>query len=283
MKYSRKTRLQEWREQVISHHSQSKSAQYKYDPDQDFWRGDTARFRDDPFRIDDPVLSKLSDEFNDCSSVIDVGGGAGRFALPLALTKRKVTVVDSSESMLQQLRTDSEYFNIANVNTLLSLWEDSDIEPHDGVLCSHVTYGIEDIASFVNNLIAHANRRVLILTFMDSPQSHLEHIWEIVHEEQRINLPGAPELMNALWYLGLTPDLEVIGTLAPHSYKTLELAKSDLRRRLYINEGDEKDSRFTSNINKQLETVADGIGLKYSPERILCLIKLEPSHRKVAN
>ena len=78
MKYSRKTRLQEWREQVISHHSQSISAQYKYDPNQDFWRGDTARFRDDPFRIDDPVLSKLSAEFNDCSSVLDVGGGASK-------------------------------------------------------------------------------------------------------------------------------------------------------------------------------------------------------------
>ena len=283
MKDSRQSGLIEWRKQVISHHRQSIAAQNNYDQEQDFWRGDTDRFRDDPFRINDSVLNKLVTEFNDCDSVLDVGGGAGRFALPLARTKSKITVVDSSKSMLEQLRADSTYFDITNIDTILSRWEDADIAPHSAVLCSHVTYGIEDITRFVNNLTAHADKRVLILTFMDSPQSHLGHIWEIVHEEQRIHLPGAPELMNALWYLELTPDLEVIGTLAPHSYKTLDLARSDLRRRLYINEGDEKDSRFTSNINKQLETVVDGIRVKYSAERILCLIKLETSHRKVTN
>ena len=81
--------------------------------------------------------------------------------------------------------------------------------------------------------------------------------------------------MNVLWDLGLTPELEVIETLSPHIYQNLELTISDLRRRLYISEGGEKDHRFISNINNQLEKVADGIGLKYSSERTLCLIKWE--------
>ena len=275
MKDSRQRGLIEWRKQVISHHKQSIAAQNNYDSKQDFWRGETDRFRDDPFRINDSVLNKLVTEFNDCDTVLDVGGGAGRFALPLARSRSKITVVDSSESMLEQLRADSTYFDITNVDSLLSRWEDTDIGPHSGVLCSHVTYGIEDIVRFVNNLTTHADKRVLILTFMDSPQSHLGHIWEIIHEEQRIHLPGAPELMNVLWDLGLTPELEVIETLSPHIYQNLELTISDLRRRLYISEGGEKDHRFISNINNQLEKVADGIGLKYSSERTLCLIKWE--------
>ena len=139
--------IERWRTQVKAHHSQSIAAQIDFDPEQDFWQDLAHKFRDDPYRLNDPLLVRLEEEFTGCDSLLDVGGGAGRLALPLALHREKVTVVDSSESMLNQLKEASVESGINNVEAIQSLWErlSFNVSIHSGSLCSHVVYGIEDI------------------------------------------------------------------------------------------------------------------------------------------
>ncbi len=64
----------------------------------DFWRPWASFFRQDPFRTGDPSLDALLRHVRPQDTVLDVGGGAGRFALPLALRCRQVTVVDDDGS-----------------------------------------------------------------------------------------------------------------------------------------------------------------------------------------
>ena len=52
---------------------------------------------------------------------IDIGGGAGRLALPLALRKDHVTVIDSSQAMLNELKNISAELNITNVSSIYSI------------------------------------------------------------------------------------------------------------------------------------------------------------------
>ena len=59
----------------------------------------------DPFRTDDPVLNALYAALPSNATVLDVGGGAGRYALPLATRARHVTVVEPSADSVEMLKS----------------------------------------------------------------------------------------------------------------------------------------------------------------------------------
>ena len=261
-----------WHSQVRRHHSQSIAAQQNFDPNQDFWEGMAQNFKDDPFRKGDPVIDRLEQEFAECRTLVDIGGGAGRLALPLSLSREAVTVVDSSKSMLLELQDSCEEAKIENVSSVFGLWEDAVIDIHEGALCSHVTYGIENIGKFLENVNQYASQRVVIIAFMKSPQAHLESLWREVHEEERVHLPGVPELMDVLWQLGIAPELSINEHLGPHIYGSEEDAISDLRRRLYVNQGTRKGEILTRVLNSDLEPTDQGMELANSDGRISCLI-----------
>ena len=261
-----------WHSQVRRHHSQSIAAQQNFDPNQDFWEGMAQNFKDDPFRKGDPVIDRLEQEFAECRTLVDIGGGAGRLALPLSLSREAVTVVDSSKSMLLELQDSCEEAKIENVSSVFGLWEDAVIDIHEGALCSHVTYGIENIGKFLENVNQYASKRVVIIAFMKSPQAHLESLWREVHEEERVHLPGVPELMDVLWQLGIAPELSIIEHLGPHIYGSEEDAISDLRRRLYVNQGTRKDKILTRVLKSDLKPKEQGMELANSDGRISCLI-----------
>ena len=261
-----------WHSQVRRHHSQSIAAQQNFDPNQDFWEGMAQNFKDDPFRKGDPVIDRLEQEFAECRTLVDIGGGAGRLALPLSLSREAVTVVDSSKSMLLELQDSCEEAKIENVSSVFGLWEDAAIDIHEGALCSHVTYGIENIGKFLENVNQYASKRVVIIAFMKSPQAHLESLWREVHEEERVHLPGVPELMDVLWQLGIAPELNIIEHLGPHIYGSEKDAISDLRRRLYVNQGTRKDEILTRVLKSDLKPTEQGMELANSDGRISCLI-----------
>ena len=261
-----------WHSQVRRHHSQSIAAQQNFDPNQDFWEGMAQNFKDDPFRKGDPVIDMLEQEFAECRTLVDIGGGAGRLALPLSLSREAVTVVDSSKSMLLELQDSCEEAKIENVSSVFGLWEDAVIDIHEGALCSHVTYGIENIGKFLENVNQYASKRVVIIAFMKSPQAHLESLWREVHEEERVHLPGVPELMDVLWQLGIAPELNIIEHLGPHIYGSEQDAISDLRRRLYVNQGTMKDEILTRVLKSDLKPTDQGMELANSDGRISCLI-----------
>ncbi len=270
--------IERWRTQVKAHHSQSIAAQIDFDPEQDFWQDLAHKFRDDPYRLNDPLLVRLEEEFTGCDSLLDVGGGAGRLALPLALHREKVTVVDSSESMLNQLKEASVESGINNVEAIRSLWErlSFNVSIHSGSLCSHVVYGIEDIETFVRNINRFTADRVIVLAFMRSPQAHLEVLWELIHGEKRINLPGVPELMGVLWEMGMIPELSILETLGPHIYESKIEAINDLRKRIYVNEGTRKDENLISLLEVHLSPVEGGLELMGSAGRTMCLVRWKP-------
>ena len=261
-----------WHSQVRRHHSQSIAAQQNFDPNQDFWEGMAQNFKDDPFRKGDPVIDRLEQEFAECRTLVDIGGGAGRLALPLSLSREAVTVVDSSKSMLLELQDSCEEAKIENVSSVFGLWEDAVIDIHEGALCSHVTYGIENIGKFLENVNQYASQRVVIIAFMKSPQAHLESLWREVHEEERVHLPGVPELMDVLWQLGIAPELNIIEHLGPHIYGSEKDAISDLRRRLYVNQGTRKDEILRRVLKSDLKPTEQGMELANSDGRISCLI-----------
>ncbi len=126
----------------------------------------------------------------------------------------------------------------------------------------------------IEKLIANANEAVLILGFFDAPQTFLAPFWEYVHKEERINLPGITDLMNVLWELGYYPDLEVLSIDTSPTFESMENAIDDLRNRLYVTPGTEKDFLLKNAAAKLLIDTDDGLSVSGSKSRVLGLVRI---------
>lgn len=257
--FNNQSAIETWRRRVERHHAQSRAVMDESMLSGDFWRSLAPSFRADPRRTDDEALNVISELTESCDSLLDVGGGAGRFAVALALGGKPATVVDSSESMLEQLRDAAADAGIADsVTAVLADWESAAPNPADAVLCSHVVYGVADIAPFIRKLTAHARRRVVMLSFVDSPQASVAPLWEPVHGERRVNLPALPELMNVLWEMGVYPSVRMLTPTPPQSFESEESAADELARRLFAGENADARARLQSAASDFLERTADG-------------------------
>ncbi|MCI0868374.1 MAG: hypothetical protein J4O08_01550, partial [Chloroflexi bacterium] len=71
--------IESWKSRVESHHAQSEKVQAKADwSSSDYWRPFAQHFRQDPRRTNDPMIDKIASRISAESTVLDVGGGAGR-------------------------------------------------------------------------------------------------------------------------------------------------------------------------------------------------------------
>lgn len=255
--------IESWKSRVESHHAQSEKVQAKVDwSSSDYWRPFAQHFRQDPRRTDDPMIDKIASQISAESTVLDVGGGAGRIALPLALKVSHVTVAEPSESMIEQLQEEAKQSEITNVTVVQSLWEDAKVEPADVVICAHVLYGVADAEPFIRKLAEHAREQVMILCFMRAPISRMSPFWLPVHGEERIDMPGLSELMPLLWEMDIYADVEMFKPSPLQTFESREDAHSQLLGRLYVEPDTEQDERLKKAIEDLLVETPDGLVIK---------------------
>ena len=261
------TAIQLWKERVEAHNAQT--ARTRGDVGYaDLWSALAERFRDDPRRTNDPVVNFVNGWLSAGSTVLDVGGGAGRYALPMALRAKHVTAVDPSPSMLDAMKRSADEAGITNVTAVPANWEEAETESADIVFCANVVYGVADIEPFVRRMEQHARERVAILLFMDAPLSRMSPIWKAVHGEDRINMPGLPELLPVLWEMGIYPNVEMMpGTGATRTSPDMETAIQMARHFLYVQPGSEKEARLREAIPQFVEETPKGIAMRGASER----------------
>ena len=266
-----------WRSRVKAHHAQSINAMGSAALPDDFWESTAHHFRSDPHRTDDPALDRLLQMVSPGDTMLDVGGGGGRYALPLALKCRHVTVVEPSPSMVEVLKEGASEHGIRNLSVANAPWEDAAVESADLALSAHVLYGIEEVGPFILKMVARARRLVCILLHMESPQSHLAGAWRLVHGEERITLPGMRELVPVLWEMGIYPNLGMLEAASPRTYDSRESALIELKRRLYVRPGTEQEERLLRNLDAILVQTPSGFAVRGAPPRRLALAWWETS------
>ncbi|MDE0823193.1 MAG: class I SAM-dependent methyltransferase [Dehalococcoidia bacterium] len=256
-----------WNEMVRVEHAQSDSMR-KEDPPADSWSNFAQQFRADPRRIDDPLVNYLRQLVTPEQVVLDVGAGGGRLALPLALEAQKVFAVEPSPSMCRVLREVASEFNVPNVEVIESGWLDAQAPQADLAICCHVLYVIQDIEAFVRKLEQHA-KQVLVIVYQAPPQSQIYPLWEPMHGVPRSPLPSLPEFLEVLTQLGVEPDIHVVHTERNRGFESLEAAKDQLARRLYVTPNSAEMERLEELLPDVLEEKDGGFSIKGS-------VNLEP-------
>jgi SAM-dependent methyltransferase len=217
----------------------------------DFYARVTSIFRADPRRTNEPVLDMLIAIARRDETWLDIGAGAGRYALPLALATREVIAIDPSGGMLSVLRELMEEYAIRNVRIVEARWPPDDVLatalgpfPVAQVsLIAHVGYDIEAIGSFLDAMEAAASRQCVAVMMEMPPASAAEPLWLIVHGEPRMRLPALPDFVELLRARGRRPEV-TIAQREPRVFDSLESLDGFLRRQLWIADGGEKERRY---------------------------------------
>ena len=254
------TRVRENSEQVDRHREVPDGA--------DFYAPVTSLFRADPGRTDEPALEVLRSLVRPGETWLDIGAGAGRYALPIAAALApsggSVIALDASRGMLESLREIAAEHGIANVRVIEGRWpsEDPGALRADVSLIAHVSYDIEDIGAFVGAMEA-ATRRLGVAVLMErQPSSIADVCWPSVHGEERVSLPALPDFVELLTAMGREPEVERLER-EPRRFGDRSELEGFLRRQLWIEPGGAKDAIFRSELDGLVVTDAQGrVGLR---------------------
>jgi SAM-dependent methyltransferase len=202
----------------------------------------------DPRRTGEPTLEVLLAMAAPDETWLDIGAGAGRYALPLALRVRRVIAVEPSPGMRRAMRAGIDEHGLENVRVIAGAWPESLslLEPlpaADVSLIAHVGYDIEDIGPFLEGMDAASRGRCIAVLTDRSPASVADAFWPLVHGEERVPLPALPDLLELLRARGCETEVVRVER-SPRSFDSVDALAAFLRRQLFIEEDGEKDLHF---------------------------------------
>src|SRR5439155_508809 len=126
--------------------------------DPNYWDRRAATYARSTGNRVDQFLAVVEPFVSHRKTLIDVGAGAGRHAVPLAEKLEWVTAVEPSEGMRAHLPA------LPNLTVVASAWEDAEVAPADLVICCHVLYGVAEVVPFVDKLERSDRDRVAEMT-----------------------------------------------------------------------------------------------------------------------
>ena len=254
-----------WAEMVRLEHEQADRVRSTA-PDGDFWKGLAHRFsaatREDARK--DETVAALLPRLRASDTVLDVGAGAGRIALPLAERCRFVTAVEPSLAMRERLEAQVGEWGLRNVRLVESTWEEADVEPADVVVCAHVLYTVMDIEPFIRKLTSHARREVAVVLFEEPAMHAFFPLWKAVHGEDRLKLPCLPELRAVLDEMGIGFQVHALPQWPPRPVEGVEQAMPESMARLFIAPGTPQAERLRHALGEALTPVEGGYTLRWA-------------------
>ena len=199
-----------WRSLVAGRDTQRGTDQRDGDPTRDPWRGRADRFAAYSAALppDDPLFLRLRAVVHPDDTVLDVGAGAGRYAVPLAGLAREVVAVEPSPAMRRHLAAHLDAAGAGNVTIVGAAWPDAEGDAADVTLCAHVVYGVREILPFLRMLDEHTRRLCLIAIRVEQHPGMIE-LARLVLDEERVRQPALIDLYNVLAALGIAADVQV--------------------------------------------------------------------------
>jgi len=170
-----------------------------------------AGFRQDPHRELDASLQVIASYVEPTDVLLEIGGGAGRYALPIALRCREVINVEPVARMGEEFEASAREARITNARWVQSEWPHSAAVEADVSLATNVVSFVADIAAFTERMAASSRRRVMIVGSTYPFWDEASDVFSAVHGEPPARPPEYRELLPVLWDLRIVPDIRVLG------------------------------------------------------------------------
>ena len=270
-----------WAERVIANRDQVDRCREVPDA-ADFYAPLTARFVDDPRRTDDEVLDVLRGLVRHDDVLLDIGAGAGRYALPLALIAREVVAIDPSDGMLAALRGAMDDHGIRNVRTVsgrwpIPGWPPPDVPPADVALIANVGYDIAEIGPFLDAMEANAERLCVAVLMERQPSSIAAPFWPPIHGEARVPLPALDDFVALLEARGTPAEVTRLER-PPRGFPDRSSLSDFVRGQLWLSPGGEKDHLLQELLDPEMVSGEGGVRLRDQRTFRVGVVRWAPPH-----
>lgn len=230
-----------------------------------YWAGRSEFFRPSVQRQEGPdaFLATVYDLLTPEMTVLDVGAGGGRYAIPLTAHAREVVAVEPALPMVQVMREEAERAGVANLRIVPTDWLSAEVETADVVICSHVIYPLDDVAPFLLKLNQIGRARCLLYLNAGQPPWELSELWRRFHDQPMRPQPTYIDAYNVLHQLGIYADVRMV-TFMRRSYlgaPTFEAAVARFRDQLVLDDSPETTERLHTALRETLVEGPDGWSL----------------------
>jgi FkbM family methyltransferase len=198
----------------------------------------------------DSLLDLVLQSVDDNTTVLDIGAGNGRWAIPLAGKARSVTAIDPDKEMLDALR-DNIKAGGDNIQIIQSSWEDASVETHDIVTCAHAMYSSPDLASFVRKMEQHARKACYLSVRLPPVDGIIGELSNAIYHRFYDSV-NAVIAYNALYSMGIYTNVMVEKDFYPWVSNTLDEACLRAKRHLRLESNDAYDGLIRDTLKKRL-------------------------------
>lgn len=188
-----------------------------------FWDGRAEQFSASQnkggYEVSDEVVSIFSAKgILEGASVLDVGGGSGRYAVPFAKKADKVTMTDISSNMLKFAKDNAEKENLHNLDYVRVDWAEANLDElgwnkkFDLVFASMcpAVRRKDGIDKMIAASKGYCNINQLIVT-TDNFMEHIKEVLGIKNDYDPHNDRDSVECMfNILWLQGYDPEIRYL-------------------------------------------------------------------------
>ena len=269
-----------WDETVAAEQAQTERVRERA-PVGDFWQGLAGRFRPRAAgETEDPAVTLLAGYLGPGSTLLDVGAGGGRLAVPLADYCARVVAVEPSQAMREQLEEAIGERAAHNVEIVPITWEQAKVGPVDLVMSAHVLYTVTPIAPFMGKMIEKATQRVAVVLNDAQPQVTYYPLWPRVHGEERIPLPGHSSFVQLLDAWGIEPEILQLPEAGPNLFPDRQTALDQAMRRMFLAPGSAKARRLEQALDEALEPAGEGrLQFKWATANVTSVVTWAPGSR----
>ncbi len=230
----------------------------------DWWGGAAPRFArgiGNPAAAPPWGLRQIADRLDRADSVLDIGGGAGRYAVPLSRIARHVTLVEPSPAMTGLAREAFAAAGRDNYSVIEREWPLTGRRRQrvTAVLMANMLSPFDDLEAFVRPAVAAAERWLFIVYgSIDDTAGVIGDVIEDFHGERRIRQPGLGDLFPALHELGVFPEVEMGTRHFTRSYADLDDATRTVASAALIEPSPQALTRVRRRVRRALHETSDG-------------------------
>ena len=229
-----------WADEMVNKHGSIKKA----------WDNYAREYEEGEIRYSNRVelVERILDSGPD--RVLDIGGGTGVFAIPIARHVKRVVVVEPSEGMLEILKEKAKKEGLDNIVYVMKRWEEvskeevlalNDGNAYDAVLASHSIYYIGDLHRSFLKMNDVVKGYVYLFTGCSgyTRDRSYEKLYLILHKKPLPPYPDYSCIYMILREIGIQPNIEMVSAKVNRPIRNIEevidrwkgyLGKEDLSR-----------------------------------------------------
>jgi SAM-dependent methyltransferase len=221
------------------------------------WSALAKRLDDGSDQRPDPILDFVIGLLKPDSTVLDIGAGVGRWAIPIAGQVRGVTALEPVAGMRQVLEERLARRKLTNVNVIAAPWMEADVARHDVVVAAYSSYSSPDLPAFARKMEATAGRLCGMALRIPANDGIMGELSERIRGEWH-DTPNFIVAYNALLEAGFTPNV-FIEPVAVSYWTDATLAEAGVRARRHLRLSDDRyDGLIAETLERRLTKTAEG-------------------------